>query len=413
MLHGVKSVSESVPLDYKLGELLLEFGIVSREQMEQGLRISSFTAMPLGKTLTLLGLVPQNLVQSVVEAQSMLRDRIIDVDQAKDAITSMKLNSWSFAEALLDVGVNQNAASSSRLGELLQEANCLDKKQLEFGLTISDNSGLPLGQVLVQLDRISDDFLRLSLALQRELRAGHVPRHRVIDRLQKGDTPETTANSIPDNLLTRVKLGELFVQAGLVDSESMEKAVNIAKMNEQLLGQYLVNAGTIPEEVVSLALAFQSMLWKSQFCLESACQILKEAQDKTISPFEFLRQRGMIDPETNKIGFGEFMRLGGYLTQEKFDDLMNRLEEDPHLSNFVLRHLDSGGELVDMVKRALDNQSMSRVVLLEALREDRKIIETASVLYELYQSGKLTLSQALVQFTVKRSGAESAINLGQ
>jgi hypothetical protein len=121
----------------------------------------------------------------------------------------------------------------------------------------------------------------------------------------------------------------------------------------------------------------------------------------------------MIDPESNKIGFGEFMRIGGYLTQDKFDALVNRLEEDPHLSNFVMRHLEGGGEMIDMVKRALDNQSMSRVMLLEALREDRKIIETASVLYELYQSGKLTLSQALVQFTVKRSGAEVAINLGQ
>lgn len=104
------------------------------------------------------------------------------------------------------------------------------------------------------------------------------------------------------------------------------------------------------------------------------------------------------------------MRLGGYLTQEKFDELIRRLEEDPHLSNFLLRHLDnSEGELEDQVKRALENQSMSRVVLLEAIREDRKIIETASVLYELFVSGKLTLSQALVQFTVKRSGADTAI----
>lgn len=410
-MHGVKSLSEPMPVDYKLGELLLEFGIVTRDQMEQGLKISSFTAMPLGKTLTLLGLVPQNMVQSVVEAQSMLRDKIIDVDQAKDAISSMKLNSWSFAQALLKAGINGDEAASSRLGELLSEANCLDKKQLEFGLMISDNSGLPLGQVLVQLDRISDDFLRLSLALQRELRAGHIPRQRVITRLEKGESPETTANSLPDNLLSRVKLGELFVQAGLVDATEIEKAVEVAKLNEELLGQYLVNAGKIPEEVLSLALTFQSMLWKSQFCLETACQVLKEAQDKSMTPFEFLRQKGMIDPESNKIGFGEFMRLGGYLTQEKFDDLLRRLEEDPHLSNFLLRHLEnSEGELEDQVKRALENQSMSRVVLLEAIREDRKIIETASVLYELYQSGKLSLSQALVQFTVKRSGADSAIN---
>lgn len=191
----MKQKAEQV--DYRLGELLIDLGVTSREEVDKGLRVSGYTDLPLGKTLVMLDSVPDKLVKSAVEAQSMLRDRLLEMKQARKAIGIVKRKNWDFADALVSLGVDASATKGTRLGELLRDAGAIDAEQLELGLKISDYSGLPLGQVMVLLSKVTEDKIRISLALQRELRASNIERKDAILKLKRDRGADATVTDLP------------------------------------------------------------------------------------------------------------------------------------------------------------------------------------------------------------------------
>ena len=72
--------------DFRLGRLLVDLDLVTRTRVEQAAVLSSLTTLPLGKLLSMLDYVPERLIKSTIEAQSLLRDRLIKLDLAKKAM---------------------------------------------------------------------------------------------------------------------------------------------------------------------------------------------------------------------------------------------------------------------------------------------------------------------------------------
>ena len=73
--------------DFRLGRLLVDLDLVTRTRVEQAAVLSSLTTLPLGKLLSMLDYVPERLIKSTIEAQSLLRDRLIKLDLAKKAMS--------------------------------------------------------------------------------------------------------------------------------------------------------------------------------------------------------------------------------------------------------------------------------------------------------------------------------------
>ncbi|MBZ0189901.1 MAG: hypothetical protein K8F91_26885 [Candidatus Obscuribacterales bacterium] len=402
-----------IDADYRLGQLLVNFGVITSQSVERACRLSAFTTLPLGRTLVMLEYVPEIIVRSVVEAQSMLRDRLIELCQAREAIGLVKTNNWTFSDALISLGVDATATRGSRLGELLTEARRIDDKQLALGLMISDNCGLPLGQVFILMNRISEDYLRITLALQRELRAGFVERTKVITRLMRASSADETATNMQPATSVRIKLGELLVVAGVTDEAQMSTAATEAQRDGKLLGEHLLDRGILSSDVLSLSLRLQSMLWNNRINLPRASDILKEAFKQ-----ENTRSDGEIGPtppgslDESKLEFYDFLRLSGYLNRNRVAMILEKIIEQPRLASAVLKHAttSSGDEhdiLKDATKIALRDSSTLRFILKETLPDESSNIDSALVLHQLLQAGKLSLCQALFNFSVKRSGIEN------
>ncbi len=103
----------------RLGEMLLEDGIISGEGLEQALKYAKEKMTPLGRTLLDLGLVEESTLAVYLERQ---------------------------------------------LGESLVERNILNHDQLEDVYSRSQANNEPLGRILVRLGYVDDDELAQIMA---------------------------------------------------------------------------------------------------------------------------------------------------------------------------------------------------------------------------------------------------------
>lgn len=403
--------------DFRLGRLLVDLDLVTRTRVEQAAVLSSLTTLPLGKLLSMLDYVPERLIKSTIEAQSLLRDRLIKLDLAKKAMYLVRSSGISFGEALRALGFENPGTRRSRLGELLTDSKKIGSEQLEFGLAISNSSGLPLGQVFILMNKITEDFLRVALALQRELRRGNIERPRVIARLATADQADETANSLPSLNSERTKLGELLVSAGIIEEEKLIQASEISASLNMLLGEFLIQKSVIERDVLTLALKLQSLNWQGKISLAQAAGILKDATNY-LSSDDFRidtadTNNSVSEMDERAISLFNFFRLSGYLSASMLHDAVEKLKTRPRLIASVMKHAETGHDTAEGVNQeatrlALKDPRTLRMILNEIYPEDRPIVDSGLVLHKLVQDGKMSLKEALFNFSIKRSGIDAS-----
>lgn len=405
-------------VDYRLGELLVDLGVAAPDDITKALRVSSHTSLPLGRTLVMLDYVSDYVIRSVVEAQSMLRDRLLDIHQAKKAVAIVKRKNWLFSDALVSLGVDASATKGTRLGELLRDAEKLTQNQLDLGLTVSDHSGLPLGQVLILLSKVAEDKIRMTLALQRELRASNLERKDVVKRLRTAAGADSTSHCLPamtDSIAPRrLKLGELFVCAEVINDDQLEEAVTSCIESQKMIGEVLLEKKSITQDILTAALRLQALLWSNVISLGKAADVLREANRLAGSPESIQDIDGFLaenQTASKNVSLYEFLRITGYLTQDKIRTALKRIMNEPRLLAFVMNRSNQSGsteeDYREATELALHDAATLRFVINETHPHDRPLVDSALVFHQLVQEGKLTLCQALVNFSIKVNGIMS------
>lgn len=404
-------------VDFRLGELLVDLGMATPDEITKALRVSAHTSLPLGRTLVMLDYVSDFVIRSVVEAQSMLRDRLLEMHQATKAVAIVKRKGWTFADALVSLGVDASATKGTRLGELLRDAEKLTQSQLDLGLTVSDHAGLPLGQVLVLLSKVTEDKIRMTLALQRELRASNLERKDVVKRLRTADGADSTSHCLPamtnSEAPRRVKLGELFVCAEIINDDQLEDAINCSVESQKMIGEVLLEKKSITHDILTAALRLQAMLWSNVISLGKASDVLRDANRMAGSRESVPDFDGLHEDQTtaNNVSLYEFLRITGYLTQDKIRTALKRIMNEPRLLAFVMNRANQSGsteeDYREATELALRDAATLRFVINETHPTDRSLVDSALVFHQLVEEGKLTLCQALVNFSIKVNGIVS------
>src|SRR5579862_4779302 len=114
----------------RIGELLTTAGILTQEQLREGLRRAAETDLPLGKILVWSGYVTDEILRSAVHVQCLLNDKAIPLEGAV---------AWLAKEA----GKNPDSekrvlqgheATSNRLGDLLLAASMVSEPDIDDAL---------------------------------------------------------------------------------------------------------------------------------------------------------------------------------------------------------------------------------------------------------------------------------------
>ena len=89
---GVLKMTEVTDNEQKvlrLGELLTQVGIVQPNELAEAIQTSSETGLPIGRVLIMSGYLTDQELQAAVQAQSLVKDRVIELDLALKALQTV------------------------------------------------------------------------------------------------------------------------------------------------------------------------------------------------------------------------------------------------------------------------------------------------------------------------------------
>lgn len=197
------------PLKRLLGQVLVDGGFISREDLARALAEQARTGEKLGEVLVRLGLVDRGELNAVLAVQGDL--------------------------ASLPDAVRVAAGERERLGELFLAAGRIRPEQLREALEEQRRTGRRLGEILLAQGAVAPAELAAVLAFQ---------------KVQAGELPA----------LETLRLGEILVRLNHLTKEQLERMLDRQRLTGKRIGELLVEAGVVKPRHVVHALAVQKKL---------------------------------------------------------------------------------------------------------------------------------------------------------
>ncbi len=276
----------------KLGDLLIRSGILTSQQLLESIELAKQTGTPIGRMLVMCGAVSENVLHGSVQIQSMLRENQLDLESGINLLMLVAKEDIPLQEALIRTGSKVEPKKSTvKLGELLVEGGFLLPDELDKFLADSADAGLPLGRIILLYGTISKESLSACLTAQVLVRDGKVSRENAIKALQtmrrrrvdlESSLRELGFYRMP--LRPHTLIGELCINAGLIDESNVLSALETALELEIPVGQAMIQKGLISRVDLELALELQEMVVNKTLTEEHAAEVLTKVSTKGFSP---------------------------------------------------------------------------------------------------------------------------------
>lgn len=278
----------------KIGQLLLQAGIVGSDRLHQALDLARDSHQPVGRVLVGLGFVSERDLDSALLAQSLIADSSITEQTATRAIREAAYRKMNVADILdqmeEQLGIAQDENS---LGGLLLASGLISSEVLEDAQEKSDASGIVLGRTLLLTHRVTAKILQSALTIMAMLRDDQIAREdgiRVLKEIGRSHC------SLEDALrLCRVKvaapinnprIGELLALSKLISENDSAVAVERALQEKKMVGEILVSSGMVSNSVFQNALTLQRMATRGVVTVSQAAEILMRSHSQQKSIFQ-------------------------------------------------------------------------------------------------------------------------------
>lgn len=251
----------------KLGELLIESGLVTKDQLESSLLHGKTSGLPLGRVLVVTGIISEQLLASALNAQILIRDKRVEREQAISSLRAARDRQVPLEQTLAETGVSVLSTETVRLGELLVMAKLLDEAKLMQAVELGLVKEQPIGQVLVEGGLVEDSLLQKALSVQTYVTSGKLRKalsgqvlemvHREnisIDAAVERVQPER--QQISNNL----PLYQFLQLAGVIGPKDIEEALKAGSRNAQLMGQMLLLTGAVDQSLLLIAMKCSELM---------------------------------------------------------------------------------------------------------------------------------------------------------
>ncbi len=160
-----------------LGERLVERGVISREQVDEALRLQAQNGLRFGEILIQLGAATKEQVKEALLYQSSARQVVEDFgwrdehprERTKPPQGPRKLQPLQKTPGS---GEGLRLMSDLMLGEIMVRNGTITKEQLEEALRIQRAAGIRVGEALVRMKLVTKLQLECALQLQKKMRLG-------------------------------------------------------------------------------------------------------------------------------------------------------------------------------------------------------------------------------------------------
>ena len=379
----------------RLGILMIDAGLITRDELEECLRMSRETGLPVGRMLLVAAKTSETVLQAAVQAQSLLKDGLIDLDTAYKALRIVKDEKKSFDNALKQLNVIVEEVKINKLGQLLLSSNFCTEEQLEEALAGSASTGLPFGRMLVLNGVINESQLAATLNAQILIRDDKITKDQAVEGLKQArrrqiavEVPLMEKGFYRVQTRDAIRLGELLSLAGLISESQLLNAVELGLISQKPLGQVLIETNLVSEEILKVALQLQDLVMKGTLRPLQASQVLVQVKEtgKSIPEAVALIERGVAS-DTIDITLKDFLMESKTVSTEDIqtafevsvnnNQILGRMlllsgiiDESTLQAAMRLVFLVKGGILsVEQAQKAFDYSTRHRATIDEALQE--------------------------------------------
>ena len=282
----------------RIGDLLVQAGILTQLQLSEAARSAKAKRIQIGQALVMNGVISPRDLQSVLEAQSNLRDKSVEPAEALRCLKIAYKLGASFKDILAEY-VSPKQTQTSKLGELLVESGLVSYEVLAKAVEQSYSTGLPLGRMLVLHETISNELLTLALDLQVRVRDEMMTRQEALTaiRTAAGMAPITPGSEeakpapAPEGPRKKgLRIGELMVMAGVLTETDVMNALEWGLVNHQTIGKVLISQNLVSQTLLDAALSLQKMVDQENFEAAKASECLARIHGSGIALEEALAE---------------------------------------------------------------------------------------------------------------------------
>jgi hypothetical protein len=260
----------------ELAELLLSAEVVLESQLKSATARAEQMALPIGRTLVLMGLVSPSVMAAALNAQVLLKQSEITPQEAVHGIKIASARRVSLEQALILEGIYQPKSNSwIKLGELFAVAGLLSESDGLWAVEAALIDGRPIGEILVESGLVSSESRDGALELQKMVAEGQVNAQQAAELLK-----EVTAQGIaPAQALKQVKhlgsqIANLLKMSGLVTDEDISKAEALANPPIIDLSACLLDASIINRETIEASRQCLDLIREERLKVEQAIVVL-------------------------------------------------------------------------------------------------------------------------------------------
>ncbi|MEZ4543172.1 MAG: hypothetical protein R3C24_04645 [Cyanobacteriota/Melainabacteria group bacterium] len=376
----------------RLGDLLTQAGLLEAKSLREAMMIAKQQGLPVGRVLIMAQFISEPNLQAAVQAQSLIKDGLAEADLAIEALKRCASDSVSLDQALADLGWTDTSTTlSNKLGELIVEAEILTEDSLKEGLAQADQSGFPLGRVLVSMGLMTEQLLASALNAQILVRDGKISREQAIQGLRScRDRQISLEESLSEHGLTMpskesIRLGELLVNAQIIDTDRLMQAVELGLVEEKPIGQVLVNLGCLNNEELDTTLMIQKCVAEGKVTKGASGELLKLMLTEGLDYDEAMKAIQAVQPRQSRaLPLYQFLQLSGIITAKDIEEALKLGSKDTELMGRML-----------LLTNSIDQHVLSCAIELNALMTAGTLkAEQAMLAMGLCQNRQCTVAQA-------------------
>lgn len=292
----------------KLGELLVDAGILDEAQLSDCLATSRETGMPLGRVLLFKRSISDDLLVAALRAQRLVREGVIARADAIEVLRKVQQKKITLEESLAEGGfLKARSKRSTPVGYLLVEAGFLKEVSLMMCVELSLGENKPLVDTLVEQGFASRGLAQASLSIQQLVDAGTISKDLASAALRTLDSQ----NVVVDEAIAEVGmpaidankqqlLHELFVLCGSIDPQQMPE-IEGDMSSYAALRQTLLRTGKILEHMIPCVVRGLYLIDKKLLQSEDAVMALHYCRRHKCSLDEALTIMGWKAPTAVKV----------------------------------------------------------------------------------------------------------------
>lgn len=318
--------------DVKIGELLVAVNVVTSGDLQEAIQIAKRMNLPIGRVIVMSGVISEANLQHVLEAQSLVKDGLLEYDTAVTALANCLKNGSNLQAALADLRWSpKKDVASNKLGELLMDSNMVTQSQLDSALHASFESGMPLGGTLVLQGVLSAQLLPMVLNAQEQIRDGKIDRMQAVENLKsavmfwakaddsktggqgayykdlaepalKGSAPsalrtapEMTVPEPPPAAVPSMEMGlvDMMKMAGYCSEQELQAAITRALANADIASKLLMATGLLTQASFENFLRCRALMVRGAIRPEQVIYALSACRIRQISLDAVFREMGL------------------------------------------------------------------------------------------------------------------------